>query len=107
MDETVNEKDLDDLFWIFGGKGQTTVAKLSGEVDNAESLEGSIFNSPFRRTSPFLTHPVFNSHQSETRIVRYMKTLENKDISLVSHDNINSYPILLTTVVLILLRFTR
>ncbi len=77
----MNEKDLDDIFWIFGGK--TSVAKISAEVDSAESLEGSIFNSEFRRTTPFLTHPVFNSHQSETRIVRYMKTLENKDISLV------------------------
>jgi len=45
--------------------------------------QGSIFQSSFRRTSPFLTHPVFNSYHSETRIVRYMKTLENKDVSLV------------------------
>jgi len=45
--------------------------------------QGSIFQSSFRRTSPYLTHPVFNSYHSETRIVRYMKTLENKDISLV------------------------
>jgi len=45
--------------------------------------EGSIFQSSFRRTSPYLTHPVFNSYHSETRIVRYMKTLENKDVSLV------------------------
>ncbi|OXA57927.1 Glycine dehydrogenase (decarboxylating), mitochondrial [Folsomia candida] len=81
LDETINEKDLDDLLWIFGGK--TNLAKLTSEHDNAENLEGSIFNSEFRRTSPYLTHPVFNSHQSETRIVRYMKTLENKDISLV------------------------
>lgn len=45
--------------------------------------QGSIFQSSFRRTSPYLTHPVFNSYHSETRIVRYMKTLENKDVSLV------------------------
>ncbi|MFK9312085.1 hypothetical protein ACJEKH_26250, partial [Escherichia coli] len=39
--------------------------------------------SPFKRTSKFLTHAVFNSYHSETNIVRYMKRLENKDISLV------------------------
>lgn len=43
----------------------------------------SIQQGPFRRTSPYLTHPVFNMHHSETRIVRYMKRLENKDVSLV------------------------
>lgn len=44
---------------------------------------GSIKESAFRRTSPYLTHAVFNSHHSEARLVRYMKTLENKDVSLV------------------------
>ena len=39
--------------------------------------------SPFERASPFMTHPVFNIHHSETEIVRYMKKLENKDVSLV------------------------
>lgn len=52
-------------------------------IDDVENVEGNILRSEFRRTSPFMTHPVFNSHQSETRIVRYMKTLENKDLSLV------------------------
>lgn len=35
------------------------------------------------RTSKYLQHPIFNTHQSETQIVRYMKQLENKDVSLV------------------------
>jgi len=56
---------------------------MENEIPNSEKLDGSIKNSEFRRTSPYMTHPVFNSHQSETRIVRYMKTLENKDLSLV------------------------
>jgi len=34
------------------------------------------------RTSPYLTHPVFNSHHSETQMMRYIKQLENKDLSL-------------------------
>lgn len=48
-----------------------------------EGALGGIWGSPFRRTSPFLTHAVFNSHHSEARLVRYMKVLENKDVSLV------------------------
>jgi glycine dehydrogenase len=46
-------------------------------------MDGGIANSPFERTSAFLTHPVFASYHSETEIVRYMKRLENKDVSLV------------------------
>ena len=34
------------------------------------------------RNSSFLTHPVFNTHHSETQMLRYMKSLENKDLSL-------------------------
>jgi glycine cleavage system protein P-like pyridoxal-binding family len=34
------------------------------------------------RTSPFLTHPVFNAHHSETQMMRYIKQLENRDLSL-------------------------
>ncbi len=36
-----------------------------------------------RRTSAFCTHPVFNSHRSETEMLRYLKKLENRDLSLV------------------------
>ncbi|ODM96036.1 Glycine dehydrogenase (decarboxylating) [Orchesella cincta] len=81
LDETTTEGDLDDLFWIFGGK--TSLAKLENVIEDVDSLEGGIEKSEFQRTTGYLSHPVFNSHQSETRIVRYMKTLENKDLSLV------------------------
>ena len=35
-----------------------------------------------RRTTPFLTHPVFNTHRSETQMMRYIRALERKDIGL-------------------------
>ncbi|KAM7330081.1 glycine dehydrogenase (decarboxylating), mitochondrial [Alexandromys fortis] len=78
LDETVTEKDLDDLLWIFGCESSAElVAESMGE--NRRGILGS----SFKRTSPFLTHQVFNSYHSETNLVRYMKKLENKDISLV------------------------
>uniref|UniRef100_A0AAY5EK46 Glycine cleavage system P protein n=1 Tax=Electrophorus electricus TaxID=8005 RepID=A0AAY5EK46_ELEEL len=78
LDETVTERDLDDLLWIFGCESS---AELLAEK-MSERTKG-LLASPFKRTSKFLTHPVFNSYHSETNIVRYMKRLENKDISLV------------------------
>ncbi|KAK2845611.1 hypothetical protein Q7C36_010465 [Tachysurus vachellii] len=78
LDETITEKDLDDLLWVFGCESS---AELVAEK-MSERPKG-LLASPFKRTSNFLTHPVFNSYHSETNIVRYMKRLENKDISLV------------------------
>lgn len=78
LDETVTMNDVNDIFYTFG-------ITIKGEdlVNKPEIRAKSIGKSDFKRTSQFLTHQVFNSHHSESRIVRYMKTLENKDISLV------------------------
>jgi len=80
LDETINRTDVRDILWVFGTpKSLNQVA----EDVTPNSLEGSIFDSSFERASPFMTHPVFNNHHSEAEIVRYMKKLENKDVSLV------------------------
>lgn len=79
LDETVKEKDLDDLLWVFGCKDMSAV--LAEEIK--EEPEESVLRSQHKRTSSFLTHPAFNTYHSETQIVRYMKQLENKDVSLV------------------------
>uniref|UniRef100_A0A8C5HWL2 glycine dehydrogenase (aminomethyl-transferring) n=1 Tax=Gouania willdenowi TaxID=441366 RepID=A0A8C5HWL2_GOUWI len=78
LDETVTERDLDDLLWVFGCESS---AELIAEK-MGERVKG-IMGSPFKRTSKYLTHQVFNSYHSEANIVRYMKRLENKDLSLV------------------------
>lgn len=78
LDETVTLNDLNDLMYIFGSS-----RKVEELMDKPDVRSPSINRSDFKRTSQYLTHPVFNSHHSEARIVRYMKTLENKDVSLV------------------------
>ncbi|KAM7446728.1 hypothetical protein ABFA07_004971 [Porites harrisoni] len=78
MDETVKERDLSDLLWVFGCESSTD--SLAANME--EVPQRSILHSSFKRHSDYLTHPVFNMYHSETNIVRYMKLLENKDISL-------------------------
>lgn len=46
----------------------------------APSVTGGL--GAFARTSPFLTHPVFNNYHNEHDMLRYLKRLENKDLSL-------------------------
>ena len=81
LDETVNQEDLKDLLWIF--QCPKSLEQIAESVKSPLYPEGSLLTSEFQRTSSYLTHPVFNIHHSETDMVRYMKRLENKDVSLV------------------------
>jgi glycine dehydrogenase len=77
LDETTSAPDVDALLGVFrAGRGAATpCAELAHEAPRA--LAG------LERTSAFLTHPVFSSHRSETEMLRYMRTLESRDLSLV------------------------
>jgi len=77
LDETVEDRDITDLLEVFGCP--ETLADLTAKV----SESGEHLEEKFLRTSPYLTNKVFHKYQSETEIVRYMKRLENKDLSLV------------------------
>lgn len=81
LDETTTREDLRDLLWIFACP--KSLMQIAESVSSLSTISGSLQESPFARQSSFMTHPVFNIHHSETEIVRYMKKLENKDISLV------------------------
>jgi glycine dehydrogenase len=73
LDEAVTEADLKDLAMVFSGRKEATLPLVT-DTCLPESL----------RQSKYLTHPVFNTHHSETELMRYMKKLENKDISLTT-----------------------
>ncbi len=78
IDETTSQTDVLDILHVMASSVNidTAVAGFDADVYLA--------NIPFAltRTSPFLSHAVFNSHRSESEMMRYMKFLENKDLSL-------------------------
>ncbi|WP_265531925.1 aminomethyl-transferring glycine dehydrogenase [Pseudomonas saponiphila] len=77
LDETCDETTVARLLDLFlGADHGLDVAEL-----DAEALESGLPDQLLRR-SPCLTHPVFNGHHSETRMLRYLKQLENKDLAL-------------------------
>jgi glycine dehydrogenase len=77
LDETSDESTVAKLFDVFLGADHG----LNVEELDAETLVGGIPDT-LRRTSPYLRHPVFNAHHSETEMLRYLKQLENKDLAL-------------------------
>lgn len=77
FDETTTVADVESLFAVFGVKEE--VAALSTEIAGNEF---AAIPEALRRTTEYLTHPVFNTHHSETQMMRYLKQLENKDFSL-------------------------
>ncbi|MGR5092334.1 aminomethyl-transferring glycine dehydrogenase [Vibrio maritimus] len=77
FDETTTIEDINVLFSVFEVK--ESVEALSTEIAGNEF---AAIPENCRRTSRYLTHPVFNTHHSETQMMRYLKQLENKDFSL-------------------------
>jgi glycine dehydrogenase len=68
LDETTNQSVLDDLVKIFG---------LKSIVVSGNSIPKELV-----RTSTYLQHPVFNTHRSETSMLRYIRTLSDRDLAL-------------------------
>ncbi|WED29419.1 aminomethyl-transferring glycine dehydrogenase [Vibrio sp. DW001] len=77
FDETTTTQDIADLFAIFDVKED--IDALSTVIARNEF---AAIPKSCRRETRYLTHPVFNTHHSETQMMRYLKQLENKDFSL-------------------------
>jgi glycine dehydrogenase len=105
LDETTSESDIELLMSIFRGThvrdfgdrnvnlqsvrtapkafGAEPATAQLGEPGAAEyNSAGRIGQRPMFRSTPFLTHPVFNSYHTETEMLRYLKKLESRDLSL-------------------------
>ncbi|MEX3981702.1 aminomethyl-transferring glycine dehydrogenase [Paraburkholderia sp. EG287A] len=83
VDETTSRADLADLLAVFAQ------AAFAGEVPSVDKLDAELtqaaaltFPAALARESAYLTHPVFNRHHSETEMLRYLRSLSDKDLAL-------------------------
>ncbi|MFN5941859.1 MAG: aminomethyl-transferring glycine dehydrogenase [Bacteroidota bacterium] len=75
LDETTSMEDVNAILSLFA-------KAFEGVLTTASIQEASMIPAALQRNSAYLTHPVFNSHHSETQMMRYIKKLENRDLSL-------------------------
>ncbi|MCK6414042.1 MAG: aminomethyl-transferring glycine dehydrogenase [Giesbergeria sp.] len=77
LDETTTRDDIALLWKVFAKDGQPLPS-----VDAFENGVEPLIPAELRRTSSYLTHPVFNTHHSETGMLRYIRQLSDKDLAL-------------------------
>ena len=77
LDETITAEDLGTMLLVLSG-GRSGLE----DVRASAATTPSGYSGPLARTSPYLTHPVFNRYHSETEILRYIHSLEVKDLAL-------------------------
>jgi glycine dehydrogenase len=78
LDETTTTADLHALLAVFGkGEEPRELDRIKATAAPADRLP-----EKHRRTGAYLTHPVFNSHHTETEMLRYLRRLESRDLSL-------------------------
>jgi glycine dehydrogenase len=77
LDETTSRADIEAIWGWFAPASATvpTVAEFAAGVE-------SLIPQQLRRSSAYLTHPVFNTHHSETEMLRYIRSLSDKDLAL-------------------------
>lgn len=75
IDETTGRKELQMLWTIFGGEGELNIDAIDQSVSS--SVPSSLI-----RNSEYLTHPTFNRYHSEHEMLRYLRSLADKDLAL-------------------------
>jgi len=76
FDETTTRADVETLWGVFGVQANVE------ELDAAVAANETAIPTAVRRTTPFLTHPVFNAHHSEHEMLRYLRSLADKDLAM-------------------------
>ncbi|MEW5310658.1 MAG: hypothetical protein WDW38_002434 [Sanguina aurantia] len=76
LDETTTRDDVIALAKLFGA------GVAIDDIDALDAETGDALPAGLRRTSTFLTHPVFNTHHSEHELLRYMRSLADKDLAM-------------------------
>ncbi|MBX3256889.1 MAG: aminomethyl-transferring glycine dehydrogenase [Chitinophagaceae bacterium] len=80
LDETTSREDVLNILYIFAeAAGQSGVSVVFNEEEVIDNIPAFAV-----RQSAFLTHSVFNTHHSESEMMRYIRFLENKDLSLIT-----------------------
>ena len=77
LDETTTRADLETLWRVFGASDSNLPS-----IEALGADEPNLIPAALRRQSAFLTHPVFNAHHSETAMLRYIRSLSDKDLAL-------------------------
>ncbi len=77
LDETTTRSDIELLWRIFSAKEE-----IEFTFTEIEPLAKNLIPSSLSRSTPYLSHAVFHDHQSETQMLRYMRSLADKDIAL-------------------------
>ncbi|MEP7079442.1 MAG: aminomethyl-transferring glycine dehydrogenase [Ginsengibacter sp.] len=78
LDETTSRQDVQDIADLFNKLKEGSAGNKKNDKAELKNIPGDL-----ARSSTFLLHPVFNKYHSETEMMRYLKKLENKDLSLV------------------------
>ncbi len=76
LDETTTRDEVVALWRVFAGE------RALPSFDAFDKGVEPLIPAALRRSSPYLTHPVFNSHHSETEMLRYIRSLSDKDLAL-------------------------
>ncbi|MGB3394124.1 MAG: aminomethyl-transferring glycine dehydrogenase [Stenotrophomonas sp.] len=77
LDETTTRADIELLWRIFGGDDASLPS-----IDALDASAPSLIPAELVRSSAFMTHPVFNTHHSEHELLRYLRTLADKDLAM-------------------------
>ncbi len=80
LDQTTSVTDLNAILAVFAQAADKPASKIAPTITAAQIAAQALLIKP--RQSAILSHPVFNSYYSETTMMRYIKRLENKDLSL-------------------------